>query len=57
MDIITGFFGLVEDLTWGWALIPMLVVFGVFITVMTGFVQIRFFKRMFRVLFAKNQTG
>lgn len=57
MDIVTGFFGLVEDLTWGWALIPMLVVFGVFITVMTGFVQIRFFKRMFRVLFAKNQTG
>ena len=37
MDIITGFFGLIEDLTWGWALIPILVVFGVFITVMSGF--------------------
>jgi len=57
MDIITGFFGLIEDLTWGWALIPILVVFGVFITVMSGFVQVEFFTRMFRVLAAKNQTA
>ncbi|MFN3718004.1 MAG: alanine/glycine:cation symporter family protein [Rhizobium rhizophilum] len=57
MYFITGFFGLVEDLTWGWALIPILVVFGVFITVMSGFVQIEYFTRMFRVLFTKNQTG
>ena len=57
MDLITGFFGLIEDLTWGWALIPILVVFGVFITVMSGFVQIEYFTRMFRVLSSKNQTG
>ena len=57
MDVITGFFGLIEDLTWGWALIPILVVFGVFITVMSGFVQIEYFTRMFRVLSSKNQTG
>jgi len=57
MQMITAFFGLVEDLTWGWALIPILVVFGVFITVMSGFVQIEYFGRMFRVLSGKNQTG
>ncbi len=57
MDLVTGFFGLVEDLTWGWALIPILVVFGVFITVMSGFVQIEYFTRMFRVLSSKNQSG
>ncbi|GLQ39836.1 sodium:alanine symporter [Rhizobium albus] len=57
MDLITGFFGLIEDLTWGWALIPILVVFGVFITVMSGFVQIEYFTRMFRVLSGKNQSG
>jgi alanine or glycine:cation symporter, AGCS family len=57
MDLITGFFGLIEDLTWGWALIPILVVFGVFITIMSGFVQIEYFGRMFRVLSAKNQSG
>lgn len=57
MNLITGFFGLIEDLTWGWALIPILVVFGVFITVMSGFVQIEYFTRMFRVLSSKNQSG
>lgn len=38
MDLVRSFFSLVEDVTWGWALIPILVVFGVFITVMSGFV-------------------
>jgi AGCS family alanine or glycine:cation symporter len=57
MDLIYGFFGLIEDLTWGWALIPILVIFGLFITAMTGFVQFEFFGRMFRVLSSKNQTG
>src|SRR5690606_7990059 len=54
MDLITGFFGLIEDLTWGWALIPILVIFGSFITLMSGFVQIEYFTRMFRVLASKN---
>jgi alanine or glycine:cation symporter, AGCS family len=54
MDFIVSFFGLIEDLTWGWALVPILVVFGVFITAMSGFVQFEFFGRMFRVLSGKN---
>ncbi|MCR9138153.1 MAG: alanine:cation symporter family protein [Alphaproteobacteria bacterium] len=57
MDALTGLFGLIEDLTWGWSLIPLLVIFGVFITALTGFVQFEFFTRMFRVLSGKNQTG
>lgn len=57
MEMITGFFTLIEDLTWGWSLIPILVIFGVFITVMSGFVQFEFFGRMFRVLSSKNQSG
>lgn len=57
MAFIEGVFGVIGDLTWGWALIPLLVVFGVFITVLTGFVQIRYFKRMFRVLSSANQSG
>lgn len=55
METITQVFTLLEDLTWGWALIPILVVFGVFMTVLTGFVQLRFFTRMFRVLAPKNE--
>ncbi|WP_122521487.1 alanine/glycine:cation symporter family protein [Pannonibacter phragmitetus] len=50
MEYIQSFFGLIDNLTWGWALIPILVVFGVFITIMSGFVQFEFFGRMFRVL-------
>ncbi|WP_159588732.1 alanine/glycine:cation symporter family protein [Chelativorans xinjiangense] len=57
MDIVRGFFGLIEDLTWGWALVPILVVFGVFITLMTRFVQLEYFGRMFRVLSSKNQSA
>ena len=48
--------GVIGDLTWGWALIPFLVIFGVFLTVATGFVQFRYFKRMFRVLKGDNQS-
>jgi alanine or glycine:cation symporter, AGCS family len=57
MELIRNFFGLIESLTWGWALIPILVVFGLLMTLVSGFVQIRFFGRMFRVLSSKNQTG
>lgn len=57
MGHIESFFGLIGDFTWGWSLIPLLVIFGVFITALTGFVQFRFFKRMFRVLSSKNQSG
>ncbi len=57
MELVQQFFGLIGDLTWGWSLIPLLVVFGIFITALTGFVQFEFFGRMFRVLSSKNQTG
>ncbi|MFW8634931.1 alanine/glycine:cation symporter family protein [Cribrihabitans pelagius] len=50
MEFVEGIFGLIGDLTWGWSLIPILVIFGVFITLATGFVQFQFFGRMFRVL-------
>lgn len=56
MELIESMFGVISDLTWGWALIPFLVIFGLFFTVMTGFVQFTFFGRMFRVLLSSNQT-
>jgi AGCS family alanine or glycine:cation symporter len=57
MEYIESFFGIIADLTWGWALIPFLVILGLFFTIATGFVQFTFFKRMFRVLLDKNQTA
>ncbi|MGP8307921.1 alanine/glycine:cation symporter family protein [Vibrio sp. YIC-376] len=57
MQILESFFGIIGDLTWGWALVPFLVIFGLFFTIVTDFVQFRFFKRMFNVLLTKNQTA
>lgn len=57
MELLESFFGVVGDLTWGWSLIPFLVIFGLFFTIVTDFVQFRFFGRMFRVLLGKNQTA
>jgi len=57
MGFLQTLFGYMDSLTWGWSLIPILVVFGVFITIMSGFVQIEFFGRMFRVLSNKNQNS
>jgi len=56
MEFLQTLSGYVDSLTWGWSLIPILVIFGVFITIMSGFVQIEFFSRMFRVLSNKNQN-
>jgi Na+/alanine symporter len=56
MEMIESIFGVIGDLTWGWALVPFLVVIGLFFTVATGFVQFTYFKRMFRVLRGKNQS-
>lgn len=50
MEFIEGIFTAIGDMTWGWALIPILVIFGVFFTISSGFIQLRFFPRMFRVL-------
>lgn len=57
MESLQTLFGYVDSLTWGWSLIPILVVFGVFITIMSGFVQVEFFGRMFRVLLPKYQNN
>lgn len=54
MEAIESLFGLISDLTWGWSLPPILVVFGVFMTLITRFVQFEFFTRMFRVLSSRN---
>ncbi len=57
MEFLESAFGLIGDLTWGWALIPFLVIFGLFLTIATNFVQFRYFKRMFRVLSGDNQSN
>lgn len=57
MDFIKALFDALYDFTWGWALIPILVIFGVFFTVMSGFVQVQFFGRMFRVLLGKDKSA
>ncbi|WP_289035218.1 alanine/glycine:cation symporter family protein [uncultured Roseibium sp.] len=57
MEFIEAFFGVIGDLTWGWSLIPILVVFGLFITITTGFVQFEFFGRMWRVLSSNNNAA
>ncbi|MCG8510026.1 MAG: alanine:cation symporter family protein [Rhodospirillales bacterium] len=51
MGYLESFFGVIGDLTWGWSLIPFLVILGIFHTLTSRFVQFEFFKRMFRVLF------
>ncbi|MEO1679878.1 MAG: alanine/glycine:cation symporter family protein [Pseudomonadota bacterium] len=56
MQILNWLFGLINDLTWGWALVPILVIFGLFFTAASHFVQFRFFKRMFSVL-RSDETG
>lgn len=57
MQYLTAFFTTLENLTWGWALIPILVIFGLFFTIATGFAQLRFFGRMFQVLMGKEDSG
>ncbi|MEM9550882.1 MAG: alanine/glycine:cation symporter family protein [Pseudomonadota bacterium] len=56
MPILDPLFNLINNLTWGWALVPILVIFGVFFTGASGFVQFRFFRRMFNVL-ANDDTA
>lgn len=56
MGFIEQIFSWIGDATWGWALIPFLVMIGGFFTLASGFVQIRFFTRMFRVLWAKDDN-
>ncbi len=55
MAFIEWVFGAIGDGTWGWSLIPFLVVLGCFFTIATGFIQFRFFTRMFDVLRPSRQ--
>ncbi len=48
METLSSIFGTLDAITWGWALIPILVVVGLYFTLLTGFVQLRYFGRMFR---------
>ncbi|RUR02004.1 alanine:cation symporter family protein [Labedella endophytica] len=48
--LLQDFFLQIDAFTWGWALIPMLVVFGIIFTVSTKFIQLRYFGRMWRVI-------
>ncbi len=57
MEFLVSFFAAIGDGTWGWSLIPFLVVLGCFFTLASGFVQFRFFGRMWRVLFPGGQLG
>ncbi|MEM1383645.1 MAG: alanine/glycine:cation symporter family protein [Pseudomonadota bacterium] len=57
MQLFEALFGLIGDMTWGFALIPLLVVLGTFITLLTGFVQFRYFRRMFAVLTGDNEAA
>lgn len=57
MSFLDPLFNMINDLTWGWALIPFLVVLGVFFTISSGFVQFQFFKRMFGVLTGSEDTA
>lgn len=49
MEIVTRLFGHLESVTWGWALIPLLVVIGIYFTLITRFVQFRYFGRMWKL--------
>ncbi|MCA8908902.1 MAG: alanine:cation symporter family protein [Rhodospirillaceae bacterium] len=51
MEFLEQIFSYIGDFTWGWSLIPFLVVLGVFFTLASGLVQFQYFIRMFRVLF------
>ena len=55
MEILQTLFGYIGDATWGWSLIPFLVVLGIIFTLISRFVQFEFFGRMWRVLTPKGQ--
>ena len=55
LDAVKPIFDAINDFTWGWALVPFLVVIGGFFTLSSRFVQLRFFKRMFGVLTEKQE--
>lgn len=57
MGFIENIFNAIGDFTWGWSLIPFLVVLGLTFTFVSGLVQFEFFGRMFQVLYGKQDPG
>ncbi|MFV2197746.1 alanine/glycine:cation symporter family protein [Nocardiopsis sp. LOL_012] len=53
MNAITA----VNDVLWSWILIPLLIVLAVYFTVRSGFVQLRLFPEMFRVVRSSPGTA
>lgn len=51
------FFVLLDAATWGFATIPMLIIFGVAFTLFTSFSQFRFFPRMFADLLQEKRSA
>ena len=50
MAFLQSIFLQIDFFTWGWSLIPMLVIFGIVFTISTRFIQLKYFGRMWRVL-------
>ena len=57
METVKIVFNYLSDLTWGWALVPLLVVIGLYFTLITRFVQVRYFGRMFRLAKPGGRTN
>lgn len=50
LDVLSKFVSVGNTILWSYVLIIMLIVFGLFFTIQTNFVQFRLFKEMFRLL-------
>lgn len=54
METVNQLFGYLDAATWGWALVPLLVVIGLYFTIITRFVQFRYFGRMWSLAIPKK---
>ncbi|SEM16620.1 alanine or glycine:cation symporter, AGCS family [Mesobacillus persicus] len=50
MDALNEIINLLNDLMWGYILIAVLIILGVYFSIRTNFVQVRYFGEMFRLL-------
>lgn len=57
MDLLNSFVTIINDFLYGWVLIAMLLVSGVFFTVRTMGAQFRMFPEIFRVIFEKKRES
>ncbi|WP_316042187.1 hypothetical protein [Nocardiopsis sp. CNR-923] len=56
MNVLTDAVIAVNDFFWSWLVIPLLIVLAVYFTVRSGFVQLRLFPEMFRVILSSPGT-